>query len=247
MRRANHREGRKLGKVAVAALAVGGVAIIAGGAVLVYAALVQPEATASPSAAQANANQTSVVPSAQARPETDAAQSPTFGPDESVLLIGDSLAVGIAPQLAVELPQRQLVVEAEEGRNTATSVALVSDHVAYTPQIWVVSLGTNDNAVDFPSSARQLLDLAGANRCVLWFDVHRPGFDDPINDTLHLLALTHPNVHLLDWDKIADAHPEWFLMDGIHPEGDGYQVRTDMAAHAVNSVCTTPSATSEAN
>ncbi len=72
------------------------------------------------------------------------------------------------------MPDRQIVVEAAEGRNTGTSVALVADHAAYTPSIWVVSLGTNDNSDEFADNAEALMELAGHDRCVLWYDVYRP-------------------------------------------------------------------------
>lgn len=236
----SHRLHRKPDKLTIAIAAIAGVLVVTGIAALAITVVRQSTATASlPNTSSVGPSGLQVPPSMQARPETDQAIPPTFGPGTSTLLIGDSLAVGIAQPLAELMPDRELVVEAAEGRNTPTSVALVTDHVDYTPSIWVVSLGTNDYAEEFPDQARQLLDLAGDGRCVVWFDVHRPGYDEPIDETLQQLATTHPNVHLIPWDRIADAHPEWFLVDEIHPDGEGYQRRAQLAAQAVQSVCTT--------
>lgn len=241
----SHRLRRKPDKLTIAIAVIAGVVVLTGIGVLAFTVLRQSTATASlPNSPEEAPTGVQPPPSMQARPETDQAEPSTFGPGTSTLLIGDSLAVGIAQPLAELMPDRELVVEAAEGRNTTTSVALVTDHADYTPSIWVVSLGTNDNAEDFPDQAQQLLDLAGDNRCVVWFDVHRPGYDEPIDGTLNQLAATHVNLHLIPWDRIADAHPEWFVMDDVHPEGEGYQRRAELAAEAVQSVCTTSSPTS---
>jgi lysophospholipase L1-like esterase len=160
--------------------------------------------------------------------------------DAPVLLLGDSLAVGIEPLLETGWGARQLVVEAEEGRSTSTAAALLADHSPTTPPVWVVSLGTNDAPEDFPAAAASIVAMAGPDRCVVWFDVHRALTDKQVNAALEALAVSHPNVHLVSWQSLALEHPEWFSSDGIHPSSEGYAARADQAVRAVADLCTEP-------
>ena len=163
---------------------------------------------------------------------------PRYPARAPVLLVGDSLAVGIADLLTTGWPKRAVSVEAEVGRATSTSAALLADHAETTGPVWVVSLGTNDLPSDFPAAARALMRLAGPSRCVLWYDVHRASTQDQINADLARLARRHENLHILGWQALAQAHPEWFGPDGIHPAEAGYLARASLATRAVASQCT---------
>jgi hypothetical protein len=163
---------------------------------------------------------------------------PRFPSDTPVFLLGDSLAVGIADLLTAAEPNRSVTVDALEGRSTTTQDQLLTYSAATTAPIWVVSLGTNDAPEEFPAAARELLTLAGPSRCVLWFDVHRASTQDGINATLQRLAQQHPNLHLLQWNDLANANPLWFGPDGIHPAQEGYVARTTLATDGLAGSCT---------
>ena len=182
---------------------------------------------------------TDVVPPSSVRERRTAAPVQPLYPGRSpVLLLGDSLAVGIAQPLVSDWPQRQVLVEALEGRSTTTAASLLAGHAATTPPVWVVSLGTNDAPETFATAAGSIMAMAGPDRCVVWFDVHRAATDESINSALGQLALGHPNLHLLDWYGLAAAHPEWFTVDDIHPSTSGYEQRAQLAAGAVAQLCT---------
>lgn len=155
-----------------------------------------------------------------------------------VLLVGDSLAVGITAYVDAGLADRPLTTDAAEGRRTATQVALLEPYAPTSPTTWVVSLGTNDNYEEFPADAAALMALAGPSRCVVWFDVWRPDADE-INAALVALADAHPNLHLVPWYDVSAAHPEWFSGTDVHPSSDGYAVRGQLAVDAVNTSCAT--------
>lgn len=185
-----------------------------------------------------------VVPeqASRARPPSPAHPAPRYAAETPVLLLGDSLDVGIADQLAAAWPERSVTVEAEIGRSTSTAAALLADQADSTAPVWVVSLGTNDAPEDFPAAARELLRLAGPSRCVLWYDIHRPADQDAINATLGRLASRSVNLHVLGWHALAEAYPEWVGWDGIHPTTEGYLARAAMATDAVARYCTTDDA-----
>jgi hypothetical protein len=131
-----------------------------------------------------------------------------------------------------------VTVEAEEGRGTSTSAYLLTDHAYATSPIWLVSLGTNDNIDEFAEQAALLMDLAGPERCVLWFDVWRVSTDEFINHELAELAQRHKNLHILPWHDLAAEHPEWFEGEDVHPAQIGYDERMRMASDGVTDYCT---------
>ena len=167
---------------------------------------------------------------------------PTLAPQtttgtDPVLLLGDSLAVGISTYVDAGIGERALTVDAAEGRNTATSVSLLAPYADTAPPVWLVSLGTNDNIDEFEQQARQVMKLAGPDRCVVWFDVWRVETDDTINAVLDELAADHPNLHLVPWNSTSEAHPEWFSGVDVHPSSTGYAVRGQMGVDALDYYC----------
>ena len=116
-------------------------------------------------------------------------------------------------------------------------VSLLAPYAATSASTWVVSLGTNDNPEEFPDQAAAVMDLAGPNRCVVWFDVWRVDTDESINATLNQLAARHPNLHVVPWHDVSAAHPEWFSGTDVHPSTAGYAVRGQLAVDAVNREC----------
>ena len=169
------------------------------------------------------------VPSAAAARPTEST--------EPVLLLGDSLAVGIAPYVDAGLGERSLTVDAAEGRGTATQVSSLTPYAASAAPDWIVSLGTNDNTDEFEANAKALMELAGPDRCVVWFDVWRAATDESINATLSQLAAENPNLHLIPWHETSAMHTEWFSGSDVHPSSEGYAVRGQMAIDAVQEYC----------
>jgi hypothetical protein len=192
----------------------------------------QPSSSPSASSAKSAADRGEVA-TARTRPTPPTAPPST----DPVLLVGDSLAVGIAPYVDAGLGERPLTVEAAEGRGTGTQVGLLEGYAAASPPIWVVSLGTNDNPEDFADVAPEVLRLAGPDRCVVWFDVWRTDTDEEVNATLDTLALKHDNLHLVPWHDTSELHAEWFSGYDVHPSSDGYAVRGQMAIDAVATSC----------
>jgi hypothetical protein len=147
------------------------------------------------------------------------------------------LAVGIAGYLDAGLGERPLTTDAAEGRGSATMVSLLAPYAASSAPTWVVSLGTNDNTEEFPDQAATVMELAGPDRCVVWFDVWRVDTDESINATLDQLAAEHPNLHVIPWHDTSAVHPEWFSGADVHPSTAGYAVRGQLAVDAVNREC----------
>jgi lysophospholipase L1-like esterase len=160
----------------------------------------------------------------------------------TVLVVGDSLAVGIEPFLGPMLPYRTVRWNAVSGRTTPQGiVALHQSLETVTPQTLVVSLGTNDG----PSPARfrnridRVLAAAPRGACVVWATVIRARRKGPyaaLNATLRAEAGARRNLVLVDWER-AVASGRVTLPDGVHPDPAGFRYRSRLFAAAVHRGC----------
>ena len=159
-----------------------------------------------------------------------------------VLVVGDSLAVGLEPYLGPMLGARPVSWNAVSGRTTPQGLfALRAMLRTVTPQTLVISLGTNDG----PSPARfrdrieRVLAAAPPGACVVWTTVIRARRKGPyhgLNAALHQEARRHSRLVLVDWAR-AVAKGRVALPDGVHPGPDGFLYRSQMIAGGVARGC----------
>jgi lysophospholipase L1-like esterase len=163
-------------------------------------------------------------------------------PGANVLVIGDSLALDLDPGLASALPDRSVRVVAQVGRGTAAILGALRNYarLAPLPPVLVVSAGTNDGAPamdTFRSQVDDVLALAGPQRCVLWPTVYRRGAvqadDVAFNAVLAETAQRTATLRVVDWVGTVNAHPDWLISDGVHPNTRGLQARVELVADAV--------------
>jgi hypothetical protein len=162
----------------------------------------------------------------------------------SLVLVGDSLNVGIEPYLRDAFGYWEIATDDAVGRSTADGIAAL-ERLRGTPGPVVVSLGTNDDPSDagsFHARVEELLRLV-PGRCVIWATLWRDGApENRLNEVLHEIARSRPNVHLLDWAAMLEAHPEWRARDETHGSPDGYRARAEEVAKLARS-CARGSAT----
>lgn len=163
-------------------------------------------------------------------------------PASDVLVVGDSLAVGMLPYLGDRLPGRDITWSVRKGIATPQGVKRVRTALLTgRPRVIVLSLGTNDgsDARVFRSRMRDIMDRAGKGTCVIWSTVHRAprkGAFAAINRVLRRQAKKDDRIVLLDWAKLV-VRRAVVLPDGVHPDEPGYVVRSDMVARAVTDSC----------
>jgi lysophospholipase L1-like esterase len=150
-----------------------------------------------------------------------------------VLLVGDSLNVGIEPYLHESLEHWKITSDDVVGRATTDGIAAIERNRGTSGPV-VISLGTNDdpeNAEAFRSRVEQLLELLPSHRCVIWATLWRDGAPETgLNDVLQDVARTRSNVHLLDWAAMLRDHPDWRAPDETHGSPDGYRARAEEVA-----------------
>lgn len=172
------------------------------------------------------------VPAARAR-----AQVPS-----PVLVVGDSLAVGMEPYLGTMLAPSTLVWDARSGRTTPQGLVRLRARLReVAPQTVVVSLGTNDSPDPrrFASRVQRALQAIPATACVVWLDINRParkGRYHALNHVLDEAAARDPRMVLVHWDR-AVLKGRVALPDGLHPDAAGFQYRSLMIAGAVVRGC----------
>jgi lysophospholipase L1-like esterase len=158
---------------------------------------------------------------------------------DTVLVVGDSLAVGLEPYLGPLVAPRTVVWDASHGRTTPEGlVRLRAELRTLTPRAVALSLGTNDGPRPgrFRDRIRRALRAIPAGACVIWADIRRParkGAYRPLNSVLEQEARRHPQLVIVHWSRAVARH-RVRLPDGIHPDTAGFDYRSRLFAHALN-------------
>jgi hypothetical protein len=152
----------------------------------------------------------------------------------AVLLLGDSLNVGIEPLIGRYLPGWRITTNNESGRSTEAGIDELQRVRVPRVSALVISLGTNDDPSEvsaFRKSVRIVLRIAGRESCVAWLTIARDGTAyDTFNAVLREEAQRHGALRVVDWARMVEEHPEWLGPDGIHATGVGYSQRARSVA-----------------
>ena len=200
---------------------------------LVVLALFWTGAATPAASTRAPAPQPAPAIESEAPPEASAARP------QSVLVVGDSLAEGTEPYVSRALPGWKVVTSAETSRTTSDGVAEITGR-SQLPPVIVASLGTNDDpgaVSSFEGSVQEVLAAAGPGGCVVWPNIVRPPYNGVsyrgYNRALAALAVTDPNLFVVDWAGMVTANPGWIGSDGVHASSSGYAARGEAIAQAV--------------
>jgi len=215
--------------------------VVALAAFAVVGATVDVRAADAPIAAVVAADR-ALPPAAAEPPAAEAPGTPVAPFLPGVVVVGDSLTVGIEPYFAALLPDRagRVAVDARVGRPTSEGLTVLARQKVEPGAIVVLALGTNDGA-DRAAFARRIdegMALAAGASAVLWFTVWRGGPVEPLNAALADAADRYPTMRIVDWAGAVAAHREWMAYDGVHSGPIGYRARAAMLAAAVESCCT---------
>lgn len=161
-------------------------------------------------------------------------------PERSLLVNGDSLAEGTKTYVPGELPAWRVEQSTAVGRHASEGAAVMRSYGSALPRVIHVSLGTNDDPGDrrgFRRAIRAVMRAAGASRCVVWANIVRPAYRgvsyDGYNRVLGSEARRRDNLRVLNWARMARAHPEWLADDGVHVSAEGYRARAKAVARSV--------------
>jgi lysophospholipase L1-like esterase len=170
-----------------------------------------------------------------------AVRSPAQAPSP-ILVVGDSLAVGLEPHLGAMLQPNAVVWDARSGRTTPQGLVRLRARLReVAPRTVVISLGTNDGPDPrrFASRIQRALQAIPATDCVVWLDINRPprkGRYEALNRVLYEAAERDPRLVVVHWDR-AVRRGNVALPDGLHPDEAGFRYRSRLIAGAVVRGC----------
>ncbi len=175
--------------------------------------------------------------SSEAEPTATARPRPT-----RVVVVGDSLTVGIKDILPGLLPGYAVSIDARNGRPLAEGMQIIArDDVRGA--VLAVGLFTNDDprTVDtLEQAVRSTVNAVGDGGCAVWATIVRPPQSGvsyaAANARLAALeAELSPHLILVPWAQAVAARPGLVGPDGVHGVGDGYKVRASLYAEAIRS------------
>ena len=155
----------------------------------------------------------------------------------SVTLVGDSLNVGIEPELGKQLPGWQIDAHDRVGRATPEGIEELRALDRRLAPVVVISLGTNDpdgSEREFRRLVDEAIDVVGPHRCLVWATIVRDGAARTgFNHELEEARSEHRNVRLVDWATLVAGSPELLAADAVHGTPEGYERRAEETADAI--------------
>jgi hypothetical protein len=157
-----------------------------------------------------------------------------------LVLVGDSLAEGIAPLMRALLPGWTLQIDAKVSRPLATGMQIIAGIDFSTPTVLAVSLFTNDdprNVSGLEAAVATSVQRVGSKGCAIWATIVRP----PVNGVSYRAANARlvglqgsfaGHLRIVPWAEQVAQHPEWIAGDGVHGTPAGYRARAQMYAQA---------------
>ncbi len=186
---------------------------------------------------------TTSQPEAEIPPATHTEPPPATGGggSGSLLVVGDSLAVGSQAHVEAALPGWNVQHLARTSKPTSDGVAEITSR-GNLPGVIAVSLGTNDDPSatgTFQGHVETVIDAAGPSRCVIWVNIVRPPYNgvsySGYNRVLANAAATVPNFFVVDWRAMVAGNPGFLAGDGVHATPSGYAARGRAIAEAARS------------
>ena len=167
---------------------------------------------------------------------------PGGGPTRSsgtLILIGDSLAVGIEDHLPGLLPGWRVASDALTSRPLDAGMGILARTRVPDGAVVAMSLFTNDDPSRtdaLEAAVRTSVRRAGPGGCAVWATIARPPFNGrsyaPANALLRRLdAELGGKLALVPWAELA-VRSGWLAADGVHATPEGYRQRARLYAEA---------------
>jgi hypothetical protein len=180
-------------------------------------------------------------------PQAPPAGNLATGGEPALVMIGDSLAVGIAQPLTLDLPGWAVRFDARIGRPLAEGMDVLAAGALPAQRgpartVLAFSLFTNDAPADvdqLEAAVRASLARLGPHGCAIWATISRPAVHGvsyrAANERLLALAadpLLAGRLLVVPWAQEVRAHRGWKASDHVHATAAGYLARARMYADA---------------
>lgn len=177
---------------------------------------------------------------AVAEPEPEQEESAPAGEDAQgdgarVSIIGDSVTLAAAGPLADTLPQAS--VDGEVSRTSSRALPLIQDQLEGGQLRDIVVLSVTANSTITADQLTELHDALGNDRRLVLVTGSGPAnltWIEPSNQVIRAFAAENPStVFIADWQKATENRPDYFVSDGVHPQGEGLDLYAQLVSQAV--------------
>lgn len=148
-----------------------------------------------------------------------------------ILAIGDSVMLGAANILT----ERGITVDALKSRpfRQALEISNYVKSIGRLGEFVIIHLGTN-GPVDQETLDEIMVPLKDVD-IVLMVTAHVPTrkWQNSNNELIRAMPNAYGNVRVLDWFKVAEAHPEYLYGDKVHLNNEGQRVYADLIMQAI--------------
>ena len=201
------------------------------------AALVETPAPPSEAHVPAAASVSAPVFSAEA-PKPAATRAPMPAPltlpagSPMVTIIGDSVLLGAANELAYRIPL--VDIDAQVGRQADAAVWLLYQRLldGSLGNVIVMNIGNNGTLTD--AQFDQIMTIAGPSRRVVFVNNKVPRrWEDTNNAVIQAGVAYYPNAVLVDWNTESSQHPDFFWDDAVHLRPEGAATFANMVVAAI--------------
>ncbi|WP_414045210.1 acyltransferase family protein [Macrococcus equi] len=146
-------------------------------------------------------------------------EAPTKTYPYAPLFIGDSVLVDINNEIKKVFPNA--TIDGEVGRSIYKAIPVADNYPEFNRKdgIVVLYLGTNGDFEDYHMETI----LKKFNKATVFLVTARVprDYEAHVNEEMYRYAKKLKNVHIIDWYKTSQGHPEYFAPDGIHLEYPG--------------------------
>ena len=138
--------------------------------------------------------------------------------------IGDSILIDIADVLYDYFPNGYFDGKISRDLYNGNLILEELKEEGKLADIIILCLSTNGDWL--PRQNEKLIEITKGKE-VFWVDAVNA--DEPhFNERFAEFAKDHPNIHIVEWEKAAEGHSEYFYYDGIHVMGEGVDVLSDL-------------------
>jgi peptidoglycan/LPS O-acetylase OafA/YrhL len=168
-------------------------------------------------------------------PSTPSTPRPTTAPPviPPPVMIGDSVMLGAKPGLEHAVDDARVYAKVSRQMRQIPDVITQVRRDGPFGEVVVVHLGTNGpfNTTHFDTAMEALSNISR----VYFVNASVPRrYEGQVNKAIADGVARWDNAYLIDWNGVADGHPEYFVKDGVHLTTEGITAYSSMIARAID-------------
>ena len=146
--------------------------------------------------------------------------------------IGDSILIDIADEMYLRFPNGYFDGRVSRDLYAGEDILRNMKEEGTLSDLIILCLSTNGDYIE--SRNEELMNIV-EGRQVFWVDAVNAD-DSEFNERFAAFAENYDNLHIVEWEKASEGHPEYFYYDNIHVMEDGVGVLANLIYDTVYDV-----------